>query len=569
MSGIIKKRLFIIILFCFLLCGCIKDNESLNEQIAPTISDIISPTTQESNYENIIPARIYFNSDVIELDLDQEEFEFTFNVEPSNASKEVIITLSNEDVVKIVDEKLILLQDGLVDITVTSLLDKNVKNKIEVQVFDLREYKKKVEEAKDYLDKLFDKEIKNDFIMPKSYNGVIFSVSSSNKEILDELGTVNREKDDCFVTLTFDLNISRVSETWSKDVKVLGKGYEGMFKPLVHGKIVTMYLANNNFQFYRSDELEDIDIIYHAFARINTQTHEITTKDLTHHETIIKEAHKNGTRVILSVGGWNCDGFSDACVSEENRVIFVNSIIKIVKEYGYDGVDIDWEYPTNKGAGYTYREEDSKNFILMMKLLKDELNKLDENLLLTAALTATNLTNINKYYTPKELNKYIDYANIMCYHHPLYTTSKFTNSIYNKKNYSVDQYLNWYMEAGILRTKLILGVAFYGNRYLTKDNGLNGDGFDAQKSDKFTITFKELESRYLTNPKFIKYYDQESEFYWIYYNNIFISYDSEETLKAKCEYIQTKNFAGITVWCYCLDSNNGTLSKTIINYMKK
>ena len=59
-------------------------------------------------------------------------------------------------------------------------------------------------------------------------------------------------------------------------------------------------------------------------------------------------------KTIISVGGWtDSDRFSDVAVSNDNRVKFAASVVKFIKQYGFDGVDIDWEYPVCCG--------DSKN----------------------------------------------------------------------------------------------------------------------------------------------------------------------------------------------------------------
>ena len=76
-----------------------------------------------------------------------------------------------------------------------------------------------------------------------------------------------------------------------------------------------------------------------------------------------------GVRVVLSIGGGGSGslGFSDACLTDESRAKFVNSIMEIVKEYQFDGVDLDWEYPAWTGLSDS-RPEDKDNFT---KLCKD------------------------------------------------------------------------------------------------------------------------------------------------------------------------------------------------------
>jgi chitinase len=76
-------------------------------------------------------------------------------------------------------------------------------------------------------------------------------------------------------------------------------------------------------------------------------------------------------KTLISVGGWTWSGnFSDAAMTEASRTKFANSALKFVREYGFDGVDIDWEYPV--GGGLTPgKPEDKQNFTLLMKKLRE------------------------------------------------------------------------------------------------------------------------------------------------------------------------------------------------------
>lgn len=89
------------------------------------------------------------------------------------------------------------------------------------------------------------------------------------------------------------------------------------------------------------------------------------------------KAQNPNLKILNSVGGWGADGFSDAAMTETSRNAFADSIIEYVKKYGLDGIDLDWEYPTQDAGGIvTGRPEDKENFTLVLKLIREKLNVL-------------------------------------------------------------------------------------------------------------------------------------------------------------------------------------------------
>ena len=56
-------------------------------------------------------------------------------------------------------------------------------------------------------------------------------------------------------------------------------------------------------------------------------------------------------KIVLSVGGWGADGFSEMAADDEKRATFVSALVDLLREKKLDGIDIDWEYPSNGGAG--------------------------------------------------------------------------------------------------------------------------------------------------------------------------------------------------------------------------
>ena len=79
-------------------------------------------------------------------------------------------------------------------------------------------------------------------------------------------------------------------------------------------------------------------------------------------------------KVLVSIGGWGADYFSNVALTDSSRRDFAHQVGDLIDAYSLDGVDIDWEYPGQPGAGLVYREEDKANFTLLIKAIRDRLD---------------------------------------------------------------------------------------------------------------------------------------------------------------------------------------------------
>ena len=71
-------------------------------------------------------------------------------------------------------------------------------------------------------------------------------------------------------------------------------------------------------------------------------------------------------KVLLAVGGWANGGkpFSDMALSKKSRKVFIDSVIELLTEYKFDGMDLDWLYPVTRDG----RPEDKENFVKLIEV---------------------------------------------------------------------------------------------------------------------------------------------------------------------------------------------------------
>lgn len=338
-------------------------------------------------------------------------------------------------------------------------------------------------------------------------------------------------------------------------------------------KITAVYVEA--WQDYKNIKLSEkgVDIAFIAFAKIkgtDLYFHEDSTTNNQIKENIknLKE-HNPKTQMVLAIGGYGADGFSDASL-DGNRYLFTESIINMVKELDLDGVDIDWEYPAfHAWNTQKARPEDTKNFTNLMKELREKLYRLphkNKKYLLTFASGTQDWYFQN--VEVRKVEKYVDYINVMTYDltGKWSDTTGFNSNLYmdskGKSKHSIDGIISMYLDHDIDSKKLLLGVPAYSYGWKNvKEVKGSEDGLFAPGTpidiDKVNLNYKQIEKAYLNKNGFKRYYDNKAKAAYLYNGNTFISYEDKEALQEKVHYIQSKDLAGAMVWQYSQDAEDG------------
>ncbi|GAB6032463.1 Chitinase 2, variant 3 [Chamberlinius hualienensis] len=181
---------------------------------------------------------------------------------------------------------------------------------------------------------------------------------------------------------------------------------------------------------------------------------------------------------MLSVGGWNEGSvkYSHMASSVEFRKAFIDSALEFLDMYGFKGLDLDWEYPTQRGG----RPEDKDNFILLLKELKEAFQPY--GYLLSAAVSAGK-TNIDAAYDIPSISNYLDLINLMSYDYhgdwepytglnaPLYARPDETEG---NKTLNVNFSVNYWIASGAPANKINLGLGTYGRTFSLADPRVHG-----------------------------------------------------------------------------------------------
>lgn len=290
----------------------------------------------------------------------------------------------------------------------------------------------------------------------------------------------------------------------------------------------------------------------------------------------LKQTNPN-LKTLISVGGWNWSGkFSDVALTDASRTVFADSCVAFITQYGFDGVDLDWEYPVSGGlTTNSKRPEDKQNFTLLLQKIRQKLDAqgtLDNKHYLLTIAGGADSSYVNKVEMAK-LPQYLDYATIMTYdlhgfwdkytdlHAPLYMN----NDPSPQYKTSVDSAVNAWINASFPSDKLVLGIPFYGYIYSSVNNLNNGlyQTFAGANS----ISYQSIAANYLNKPGFTRHFHSQSLVPWLFNGSVFITYEDSQSITYKTDYIKSKKLGGAMVWELSQDPN-GVLLNTLYNGVK-
>jgi len=279
-------------------------------------------------------------------------------------------------------------------------------------------------------------------------------------------------------------------------------------------------------------------------------------------------------KVLISFGGWGGSKyFSDAAASAESRARFIESTLAIfVRPYPgvFDGVDLDWEYPTGGGmAGNAARPEDRENLTALVtefrRALDAEPSQPGGRYLITAA-TPAGPAQLRKYEMAK-LAQLMDFINVMTYdYHTGGSTAHFNAPLASgpddpSPNLNIKATVAAYLAAGVPAAKLVVGVPFYGYGYWPVPDTAHGrfqpilrdtlqDSASAVARPKWTGAVRYYQIREVLNDGFTRYFDDVARVPWLYNpaTRVWITYDDAESIGEKADYARQNGLGGLMFW---------------------
>jgi len=352
-------------------------------------------------------------------------------------------------------------------------------------------------------------------------------------------------------------------------------------------KTVIGYFAN--WQWYDRDKTmnpitfpyEKYDILNYAFFKADTDG-SITESDSWADEnlllgendwnnggykegtSVIENAHAAGVKVLLATGGWpgstqqSSDNFPGIASDPTKRAKMISDLSALIDKYGFDGVDLDWEYPGY--ADHNGTEADYANFVILLQGIRDMLDTKNGDMILTACFSGDPAKIVGKFDMAK-LNTILDHFNIMTYDYygsfdaeagdnsPLYPSKSFTT----QPGFSASESAKMFANEGALKEKINIGAGFYGRSFAgAKDLGDTHSGNDTETwvddegMPMYYNILKKLESGEFTE----KWDDDGKEPYAVRTDGTgdLVSYENPTSVALKAQYVVDNGYGGMIVW---------------------
>ncbi|KAI2464656.1 glycosyl hydrolases family 18-domain-containing protein [Annulohypoxylon bovei var. microspora] len=317
-----------------------------------------------------------------------------------------------------------------------------------------------------------------------------------------------------------------------------------------------------------------------AFAFFDPDTFQISPMDsnsatLYHRFTNLKDTY-SGLQTWISVGGWSFtdpgptrQAFSNMASSAANRQKFISGVLSFMNTYGFDGLDIDWEYPGADDRGGV--AGDTANFVELVKELKQGIG--------SKGLTVTLPTSYwyLQHFDVKAMQDYVDWFNLMSYdlHGTWDADSQFVGAyIAPHTNLTeIDLGLGLLWRAGVASSKVVLGQGWYGRSFTLKDSSCNipngvceftgGADPGPCSATSGILDYQEITdviSQYNLKPT----WDKTAGVKWVTWNsNQWISYDDDDTFAQKKSFANDRCLGGMMVWA--IDQKDQTSSNNLVS----
>jgi chitinase len=332
------------------------------------------------------------------------------------------------------------------------------------------------------------------------------------------------------VRLTLFILLGLLIDSISAQYKVIGYYADWLKEILPAGKV----------------QYENLTHINHAFATVDAQGRLGYSSQFLY-PALNAIAHEHTIKILIAVGGWgNAGNFALMALDTNKRRRFVDDLYHFVLDYNYDGVDFDWEFPSNNAERTAYTD--------LIRETRATFDSSGTDLLVTMAVPAGSWS--GQWIDFTNLTDDIDWFNAMCYdfHGSWSAHSGHNAPLYQpvgESDGSVETALTYlHTTRSIPKNKLTVGLPFYGKEFIS-----------SALYSSFDLPVTDLQYRAivpLINNGWSYRWDETSKVPYLIKdsNDKVITFDDTLSVRTKCDWIKDNGYAGAMIWAIGQDATD-------------
>lgn len=298
--------------------------------------------------------------------------------------------------------------------------------------------------------------------------------------------------------------------------------------------------------------IDKLTHIIYSFLKIKGDTlsfHDSAQENSLKQLVELKQIYPN-LKIMVSIGGWSgCSFCSDLFADSVHRQNFAKTTVALFKQYGIDGLDLDWEYPAIEGyPGHKYDSADKNNFTRLLQSLRREMGN---DYLLTFAAGGF-IKYLEQSIDWNAVMPLVDFVNLMTYdlvggyatvtgHHTLLYD-------YRPGQESAAKCVNWLLDKKAPPGKLVIGAAMYARVWENVPDTSHG----LYQPGKFKrgVAFFDFKNYFSDTSGYKYYWDRKAKAPYAYNTSqqLFATFDDRHSIKAKTKFIRRKKLGGIMFW---------------------